>query len=174
MKLLALAGSLRKRSYNRVALEALRELAPNNLEIVIGDISRLPLFNPDLDDQVIDALVNINVQLADSAGLIIASPEYAHGISGPMKNALDWLVSGVEFPGKPIMLVNTSPRASHALASLREVLVTMSGSVIEDACVDIPLLGSELDMQGVLQDQVLSDALKNALDRFHKRLSVTN
>jgi NAD(P)H-dependent FMN reductase len=47
--------------------------------------------------------------LSEAAGLIIASPEYAHGISGPMKNTLNWLVSGAELSHKPIMLVNTRP-----------------------------------------------------------------
>lgn len=56
--------------------------------------------------------------LNTSSGLILASPEYAHGISGPMKNALDWLVSGTEFIHLPIMLINTSPRASHAQVAL--------------------------------------------------------
>ena len=101
-----------------------------------------------------------------SDGLIIASPEYAHGVSGPMKNDLDWLVSSVEFPDKLIMLINTSPRASHAQESLREILTTMSGIVVEKASVSIPLLSSQLDVSGIIEDKELSNSLKAGLNIF--------
>lgn len=127
LKLLALSGSLRRASYNTAAIAALQILAPRDRELTIGSIAELPLFNPDLDAESIPALTELVDALRESDGLIIASPEYAHGISGPLKNALDWLVGGVEFPFKPIMLINTSPRASHAQEALKEVLATMSG-----------------------------------------------
>ena len=65
-----------------------------------------------------------------ASALIIASPEYAHGISGVSKNALDWLVSYEGFVDKPIALVNASPRARHAFDALHEVLRTMSANII--------------------------------------------
>jgi len=65
-------------------------------------------------------------------GLVISSPEYAHGIAGSIKNALDWLVSKVEFPGKAFSLINSSLRAERAQAQLREVLKTVPGEVVEE------------------------------------------
>lgn len=165
-RLLALSGSLRQRSYNTAAIKALRALAPDNVDIVIGEIGHLPLFNPDLEDDWIPALDDLKAQLAEASGLIIASPEYAHGISAPMKNALDWLVSGTEFPFKPVMLINTSPRAGHALAALKEVITTMSGNLVEEAHVALPLLGSELDRRGIQADAALSGALLTGLKAF--------
>ena len=164
--ILAISGSLRKHSYNTAAITALKQLAPDSVEIVIGDISELPIFNPDRDDEEIPALEKLKGLLGECSGLIIASPEYAHGISGPLKNALDWLVSGEEFPFKPIMLINTSPRASHAQAALREVLATMSGDIIEHSCVTIPMLGSELNCDGIVANQEISTALIAATDIF--------
>ena len=149
-RLLALSGSLRAASLNKIALQALVKLAPENVEIEIGNLGDLPLFNPDREDEQIESVMALKTLLKQSDGLIIASPEYAHGMSGVMKNALDWLVSGNEFVDKPIMLINTSPRASHAQASLREVLTTMSGKLVEKAHVTIPLLGSPLELDGVL------------------------
>lgn len=113
LKLLALSGCLRKTSSNTAAIIALGKLAPCYIEIKTGNIGDLPLFNPDREDEDIPTLETLKASIKESSGLIIASPEYAHGISGPLKNALDWLVSGAEFPYKPIMLINTSPRASH-------------------------------------------------------------
>lgn len=164
--LLAISGSLRQASYNTAAIKALRELAPGGVDIVVGDISGLPLFNPDRENVQFPSLDALKRLLGESSGLIIATPEYAHGISGPLKNALDWLVSGVEFPYKPIMLVNTSPRAFHAQQHLREVLVTMSGKIIEEACVSIPLLSSDLTMSGIVEHKEIAGILGVGLERF--------
>jgi chromate reductase len=122
VKLFAFSGSLRKESYNSAVLKTLKKIAPEYIDIVIGDISQLPLFNPDLETESIPELEKIKSALNSSSGLIISSPEYAHGISAPMKNVLDWLASSCEFPDVPIMLINTSPRTHHALDSLKEVL----------------------------------------------------
>jgi len=166
LKLLALSGSLRRGSYNTAAIEVLKELSPDYIDFVIGSIKDLPLFNPDMEDLHIPALVELKSNIAQASGLIIASPEYAHGISGPMKNTLDWLVSGVEFPYKPIMLINTSPRAFHALEALKEVLTTMSGNIIESACVAIPLLSSNLNKDGILANHDISNTLQGGLIEF--------
>lgn len=164
--LLALSGSLRSASYNTAAIKALKNLAPTHIKIVIGSIAQLPLFNPDLEGQPIPALDGLVSTLKQADGLIIASPEYAHGISGPMKNALDWLVGSVDFPYKPIMLINTSPRAQHAQEALLEVLTTMSGNIINGACVSIPLLSSDLDSDGIIDDKEISETLLSALEEF--------
>ena len=172
IKLLALSGSLRKSSYNTAALKALELLAPSHIDISVGSIANLPLFNPDREEENIPALENLKSALHESDGLIIASPEYAHGVSGPLKNALDWLVSGSEFPAMPIMLINTSPRASHAQTSLKEILATMSGNVIQKAHVAIPLLGSELDTRGIVASKELAALLLNGLGEFTAQIAV--
>lgn len=166
IKILALSGSLRAASYNTAAIEALKILASDDVEILIGSIGDLPLFNPDREEESIPSLDKLITFLKHSDGLVIASPEYAHGISGPMKNALDWLVSGEDFPYKPIMLINTSPRASHAQMSLREILKTMSGIVIEKACISLPILSSGLDAKGIVESKEISNLLMAGLNEF--------
>ena len=170
MRLLALSGSLRKASYNKAAIDTLQQLALDQVHIAIGNISELPLFNPDREEEKFPVLHILKQQLKSSSGLIISSPEYAHGISGPLKNALDWLVSGFEFPDMPIMLINTSPRAHHAQDSLREVLTTMSGNIIEKASVSIPLLGSDLDSSGILGNKEISASLQEGISIFCKEI----
>lgn len=172
IKILALSGSLRKASYNTAAINALKVLAPSYVEIVVGGIGDLPLFNPDRENELIPSLEKLKKTLSESSGLILATPEYAHGISGPLKNALDWLVSGVEFSHKPIMLINTSPRASHAQESLKEVLITMSGCIIERANVSIPLLGSELDSEGITKNEEIANHLKMGLSEFCSEIEI--
>ena len=166
LKFVALSGSLRELSYNRFALEALVLLSADIANISIVNLGDLPLFNPDREQEDIPAVASLKSHLKAADGLIISSPEYAHGITGVMKNALDWLVSGEEFVNIPIMLINTSPRASHAQQMLREVVVTMSGVIIEKSCVAIPLLGTTLDAQGIVADVKLSYMLKTGLQQF--------
>ena len=79
-------------------------------------------------------------------------------------NALDWLVSSGELIDKPIAVINASARATHAHASLCETLVTMSGRVIEDASITIPVAGTAFDANGSLSDARLSTSLRSAIE----------
>jgi chromate reductase, NAD(P)H dehydrogenase (quinone) len=128
----------------------------------LGD---LPHFNPDLEPTEPPSVTDLRSQIAWSHGLIISSPEYAHGIPGVLKNALDWLVSGEEFVGKPIALFNASPRATHAQASLIEVVTTMSGRLVPEASITVSLLGKNLDSAGIVADAGMS-VLQAAIEAF--------
>ena len=131
---LALCGSLRAASINAALLHAAARIAAPEADIEVADwLGRLPLYNPDLenvvDDRELPRAVNALRLAVDAAdAILIASPEYAHGISGTLKNALDWLVSFEPFIHKPVAVINASPRARHADEALRETLRTMSGS----------------------------------------------
>ncbi len=166
-RLLALSGSLRSSSYNTATTQALQHLAPTNIQVALFEkMANIPLFNPDLEaHSTPETVQQLKAAIAAADGLVISSPEYAHGISGVMKNALDWLVSGEEFIDKPIMLINTSPRATHAQAALKEVLQTMSGIILIPT-TDIPLLGSGLDVHGLMHHAELSNTLAQALHQF--------
>jgi chromate reductase len=127
----------------------------------------LPLFNPDDDDGAPPAIVaSLREMVRSSDGLIFAAPEYAHGVPGAFKNALDWLVSSDAFPGKPVMLVNTAPRAFHAQASLRETLATMSARLIPDAFVALPLTGEKVEAKEIAANARFTAALRAGLDAF--------
>jgi chromate reductase, NAD(P)H dehydrogenase (quinone) len=168
MRILAIAGSLRARSSNRMVLEALCALAPAGIEIVLLDgIGDLPLFNADLDAQDPPALVAaLRAEVGRANGLIICSPEYARGVSAVLKNLLEWLVASAEFPDKPVAVINASQRATDADSQLRLILKTMSARLIESACITVPMLGRDLDADGVVRDPVLAAALRTALSDF--------
>ena len=102
MKSLAISGSLRKGSSNTAALRAAARLAPDDVRIVLFEgIADLPFFNPDLDlAEVPGAVASFRAVIGGADGLLISSPEYARGVAGVMKNALDWLVASLEFPDK--------------------------------------------------------------------------
>ena len=95
---------------------------------------------------------------------MISSPEYAHGVPGTLKNALDWLVGGVEINGKPVALVNASARATYAQASLQETLSVMAARVITRT---ISLDGRKnLDVTAMTEDPEISSALRAALEEL--------
>lgn len=168
MRILAISGSLRKASSNTLVLKAADRLAPADMELVIyGGLGGLPHFNPDLDQGEPPPPVQaMRHQVGSCDGLLICCPEYAHGVPGAMKNALDWLVASVELPGKPVALINASRHALHAQAQLRETLAVMGARLVEEASIVLPLPGSNLDLSGILAEPELSAALSRALIDF--------
>ena len=168
MKLIAISGSLRAGSSNTAVLRAAAQLAPPNVNVTIFDgIGDLPFFNPDLDNEQLPAAVGAFRSLIGNAdGILISSPEYARGVAGVMKNALDWLVGSLEFPGKPVALINSSPRGTHALAALTLTLETMSARLVPSACVTLPLLGTPSDEDSILANGELAEPLRGAIVRF--------
>lgn len=165
MRFLAISGSLRRASINTELLRAAAQLAPSSIEILQFDgLASLPHFNPDLDiDPAFPPVRELREGINQADALLISSPEYAHGVPGVLKNALDWLVSGVEIVGKPIGLLNASPRATHAQDSLVEILRTMAADVVPAARVSVPLLGRGLDASGIARDTELAGTIRGAL-----------
>ena len=168
MRVLAISGSLRAKSSNTSALKAAAHLTPPDMQIVIYDgLGRLPLFNRDLEAESLPEEVRaFRREIGRCDGLLICSPEYARGVAGALKNALDWLVGSSEFPGKPVALINASPRATHSDAQLRLTLTTMAARLIEEASITLPLLGRNLDADGIATDADLSAQLREALQSF--------
>ncbi|WP_369357745.1 NADPH-dependent FMN reductase [Streptomyces sp. cg2] len=162
-RLLALSGSLRARSSNGAVLRSALELFDGSAGT--ADIGALPHFNPDLDGE--DAtppapVAALRTAVARADALLIVSPEYAHGVPGALKNALDWLVSSGECVGKPIAVITASPfptGGDHANAQLRETLRMMTGNVIADACREIPAIGPKIDprTERVTDEPTLTD-----------------
>jgi len=163
--ILAISGSLRSTSSNTALVSAAVSLAPAGVEVSrFSQLADVPPFNPDLDTDTAPAgVVRFRAALEACDAILICSPEYARGVSGVLKNALDWVVGSGELIGKPIALINASTRATHAYASLHETLTTMSGRVIEEASVTIPLEGSRGDTNSITQDVRLSGLLKASL-----------
>lgn len=167
IRILAISGSLRRVSSNTALLHAAIALAPENVEIKLyGGLSDLPPFNPDLEPTVPPSVTDLKRQLQWSDGLLISSPEYAHGVPGVLKNALDWLVSGEEFVYKPVALLNTSPQATHAQASLTEIITVMSGRLVPEASITVPLSGKHLDAEGIASHAEISAVLRTAIVVF--------
>ena len=179
MRILAISGSLRSGSSNTAVLRAARTLAPSGVDIILYEsLGALPHFNPDLDgDNPPQSVLELRYEVGLADGLLISSPEYAHGVPGSLKNALDWLVASVEFPGKAVVLLNTSPRATHAPAQLNEILMTMGARLIPEASLTLALPVRTTDGAGLVDNPELSRTLSlalSALARALRKLSIVS
>lgn len=166
MRLLAISGSLRAESSNSRLLRAAQALAPAGVMIDLYDgMGTLPHFNPDDDVDVPPPVVaQFRAQIGAADGLIISSPEYAHGVPGSLKNALDWLVSSAEIIDKPIALINASARSAIAHAQLAETLRTMSTNIVAPASITIALDGRKLDVPGLLATPDIVASIRTAIE----------
>ncbi|WP_332656134.1 NADPH-dependent FMN reductase [Brevundimonas sp.] len=168
MQFLAISGSLRASSSNTSLLRAARMLAAPPLVIrLYEDLGALPHFNPDVEggDAPLPAPVaRLRRLCTDADALILSCPEYARGIPGSFKNALDWLVGSPDFAGTPVAMFNTSTRAVHAQAALKLTLETMSADVIEGACITVPLAGRTFTADEIASDPAFGDRIGEALD----------
>jgi chromate reductase len=171
LRILAVCGSLRAASKNRALLEAAHLLAPGGVEIALDwSLATLPHYNPDLDaldgSSLPPAAAAWRATVAKADGMLISSPEYAHGIPGVLKNALDWLVSSTDFPGMPVALLGASAMSVIAPAQLREILVTMNARFVSEASVTIPVPGAGADAAAIAADPELSTMVRGALGAF--------
>ncbi|MCX6952166.1 MAG: NAD(P)H-dependent oxidoreductase [Verrucomicrobia bacterium] len=167
IRLLGISGSLRKGSSNTAMLQAARGFVPAGVEFsVYAGLGDLVPFNPDLEGAEPAAVLDWRAQLRGADGIVVSSPEYAHGVSGVLKNALDWVVGSGEISGKPVALFNASPRATLAQASLAEIIRTMDARLVEEATVALPLLGKNLDAAGIAANAEMAAALRAGMGKL--------
>ncbi len=142
LKLLAISGSLRSQSSNTRLVERVAAIASDNRNLTIDiftDLHRLPHFNPDNEPTEDIFVRDLTQRMRAADGFLVSTPEYAHGVPGSLKNALDWLVGTDAFIEKPFALLHACDRAIHAPQSLIEILTTMSGIHVSQADLTIDL-----------------------------------
>ena len=167
MHVLTVSGSLRARSSNTEVLRALMLVASPQITVTqFEGLATLPAFNPDLDEEGMTppaSVQDLRNQVAKADALVICSPEYAHGVPGSLKNALDWLVSVPDVLAKPVALLNASPRSTHAQASLVETLRTMSMHLVPDTPWLVRLPERGMTSAAIAADPALAAPLQDCL-----------
>jgi chromate reductase len=160
MKLLALSGSLRATSSTAAIVRAIARL--DEVELVHADLAELPHFSPDLDEEPPATVLALRAAIGEAEALVVVTPEYAHGMPGALKNALDWLVSAAEPIDKRVLLVSASPGgAAHAHAQFSEVLRTMSMRLVDGGAHVFSR--AKLDPSGEVADAAMLQALRDGV-----------
>jgi NAD(P)H-dependent FMN reductase len=149
-------------------LDALTKVAPPTVEVVPWkEMGEIPAFNPDIEDGG-EPVSHLRTCIREADAVIFSTPEYAHGIPGSLKNALDWVVGSGELSRKPVVLLNASSRGIYAQAALKEVLSTMDACVMKDVELTIDLQGKTLTPTEIADHPVFAPRLVSFLQNISK------
>jgi len=159
MNLLALSGSVRKGSYNLALLRAMKEQCPTGSFVSVYDqIKEIPTFDPDIDDKdTPDSVRSLTSMMREHDGVIISTPEYAHGVPGALKNVLDWLVSSDVLILKPIIVTSVSTSGLGGVRSyspLVLILSAMNTNVVIEGSMNVPYAHNKFDDSMKLTDEL--------------------
>lgn len=158
IKIVGVSGSLRQQSFNTALLRNVAGLLPADAELLIyRELAELPLFNPDIDAlEATPAVAHWRAALRAADAVIFSTPEYAHGVPGALKNALDWVVGSGELVDKPMLLFSASSSPTggdKASAHLAGTLQVMTGAIIEGGELCVGSVGKKIDANGRLHDE---------------------
>lgn len=169
----AISGSLRAGSSNHHILLALGKLMPANINYTIySNMSEIPAFDPGLDNDTPPAAVTeFRKQLVEAYGIIICKPEYAFGVPGALKNALDWTVSSGSFVGKPTALITASTGGENAHEALIKILGAIDADLSKEATLLISFIRSKMDGEGNIKDGETAGKLKRVFEALLKAIA---
>jgi chromate reductase len=167
------AGSLRRGSYNRALLRAAKELAPPALHIAIHELDGLPLYNGDVEAAGIPpSVAQLGDAIRQADALLIATPEYNHGVPGVLKNAIDWLSRPPRdsaLNGKVAALMGASPGmtgTARSQSQLRQAFVFTNTYALLQPEVLVSRAHEKFDADGHLVHDATRDFLATFLQRF--------
>lgn len=173
INILAISGSLKSTSANTNILRAIGENAPQNVRVSIFEgLDKLPHFNPELTIDI-ESVNDLRQQLRAADGVIFSTPEYAFGVPGVLKNALDWVVSSGELNEKPAAAISASPLYSggdKALASLLLTLTALGANMGVGSSLSIANIKSKITDTGEITSDETITELKIILDWLLKRI----
>lgn len=172
MQIIAISGSLRHGSFNTALLRALRELAPQGMDITIERLNAIPLYDADLQAQAMpEGVLQLAQLIRNADGLLIATPEYNFSVPGVLKNAIDWIsrVDEQPFNGKPIGIMGAAGSllgTARAQYHLRQVFVYLNGHIMNRPEAFIGGARNKFDAGGKLADEATRQFLVRYLTAF--------
>ncbi len=168
--IIGISGSLRHRSYNTALLRAAQEMVSEETELEIASIREIPLYDADVEsDSGIPAVVKtLQDRIVASDGLLIATPEYNHGIPGVLKNAIDWLTrpdaeTRRVFRDRPVAVMGATPGRGGTIlaqAAWLPVLRTLETRPYFGERMMLSRAGDAIDKEGRLVDEKARERLK--------------
>jgi chromate reductase len=165
IKILGISGSLRPDSSNAIVLNIIKGLLPNSIEFSLyNGIGQLPHF--DGSENPNNEVLEWRKAITETDGIIICTPEYAFGVPGSLKNALDWTVYTGDFANKPLALITASSQGDKAHASFQQIFKALSADLTEETSLLISFIRAKLDEVGNIKDEATFIALKKVIASF--------
>lgn len=180
MRVIGISGSLRKASYNSMALRAAQKLAPEGMTIEIETIGDFPLYNEDVKAAGMPAEVTaLRDKIRAADGVLFACPEYNFSVTGVLKNAIDWLSRPPDqpFEGKPVALFGASQGpvgTARAQYHLRQILLFLNPFTLNKPEVFIASAQTKFDADGTLTDADTEKFLRLQLEAFAAHIKRIN
>lgn len=175
-QLIGLSGSLRKASFNSALLRAAAALTPTGVELTIGTIAGIPLYNGDVEanEGIPQPVAALKDAIAKADGLLLVTPEYNNSIPGVFKNAIDWLTRPASdiprvFGGKPVALIGASPGGFGTILSQEawlSVLRTLGTKPWFGGRLMVSRAGSVFDPAGNMTDEAVKERLRQFVQGF--------
>jgi chromate reductase, NAD(P)H dehydrogenase (quinone) len=171
-KILALCGSTRKNSTNLNLIKAIVDLTKEKFDFTIFEgLTKIPHFNPDIDtENPPTQVIDFRKRLKEAGGILICTPEYAMGVPGTLKNAIDWTVSSMEFSKKPITLITASSMGEKGHASLLETLKVIEADITDETQLLISFVKTKISQDCKITDPKTLDEVLALIAAFEKRL----
>jgi NAD(P)H-dependent FMN reductase len=160
IKILGISGSLRSNSSATAILNVVSGLVPENVEFTIyNGLAEIPAFND--SDQIPEPVAHFIKLLSDADGVFFCIPEYAFGVPGALKNALDWTVSSsTAFPGKPVALITAATGGNKAHAAFLLTLKAISSKIPDGATLLLSFIRSKLNEKNEVKDIATLDSIR--------------
>jgi chromate reductase, NAD(P)H dehydrogenase (quinone) len=167
-KILAISGSIRNNSTNSYLINAIINLYKDQLDFIIyKGLTDLPHFNPDIDQEPFpETVIDFRKRIKEADGVLICTPEYAMGVPGTLKNAIDWTVSSADFSKKPVALITASSMGEKAHESLLGTLRIIEAKIEEGSELLIPFAKTKINSDNKITDQETSEKIKKLMDSF--------
>lgn len=174
-RLLGISGSIRRASNNTAILRTLQEAAANKAQLTLFPLNEVPLYNADLEgDNLPEAVQALKQAIDESDGLVVCSPEYNYGMSGVLKNAIDWASRPAyqsPLKGKPALIITSSPTTTggaRAQAQLRESLSATLARVVARPQIVFAGVHEKVQEGRLIDQQGLEFALGGIDDLVHE------
>ncbi|MEO8770210.1 MAG: NAD(P)H-dependent oxidoreductase [Ferruginibacter sp.] len=173
ISILGISGSLKSTSSNTNIIRFISAIAPVHVSIKLFEgLDALPHFNPETME-IIKEVENLRQQIKDADAVIFSTPEYAFGVPGVLKNALDWLVSSGELNEKTVAAISASPLYSggdKALASLMLTLTALGTNMAANASLSIANIKNKINEAGIVTEVESVSALQLLLENLISRV----
>jgi len=173
LKILGICGSLRASSSAGAVLEIVSKLIPVHVEFKIyTSIGEIPAFND--SSKIPFPVAGFIKQVEEADGVFFCIPEYAFGVPGALKNALDWTVATTAFSDKPVALITAASQGQKAHAALLHTLTAIGSKMNDESNLLISFIRSKLDEHRGIKDPDTLDAVKKAVAFFIKTIETGN